>query len=72
MINKHLEIYSCGIIVNIKLTDIKGMITCISIKFDKVQYEISYFYLGEQKIVWLDENEFETNENKYKIGFKKT
>ena len=48
------------------------MITCISIKFDKVQYEISYFYLGEQKIVWLDENEFETNENKYKIGFKKT
>jgi hypothetical protein len=65
-----IELYSCGTIVKIKLTDIQGMITCASIRFDRVQYEVSYFYSGEQKTLWLNENEFDTETNKQKIGFK--
>ena len=59
----------CGSIVKTKLSNIEGMITCQSIRFDKVQYEISYFNNGEQRTVWMNENEFETNIEKQVIGF---
>jgi hypothetical protein len=35
-----------------------------------VQYEISYFNSGDQKTVWMNEKEFETNVEKRAVGFK--
>ena len=61
--------FPCGAMVKTKLSNIEGMITCQSIRFDKVQYEISYFNNGEQKTVWMNENEFETNTERKMIGF---
>ena len=60
----------CETIVKSKYGNIEGMITCQNIRFDKVQYEISYFNDGEQKTVWMNEGEFETDVKKQSIGFK--
>jgi len=64
-----MEIYECGTEVDIRLSNIKGMITCASIRFDSVQYEIKYFYEGEEHTTWLNEKEFKTDATKQKIGF---
>ena len=67
-----MEIYSCGIEVETKIGQIIGVITCASIRFDKLTYEISYFYQGEYKTVWLNEAEFITSEKeKQVVGFLK-
>lgn len=67
-----MEVFQCGIYVIIKLVNIKGIITCCSIRFDKVTYEITYFIGGEQKAIWVNENEFDIENPKIqKIGFKK-
>jgi hypothetical protein len=65
-----LEIYKCGNEVTLK-DEIYGIITSINIRFNHVQYEISYMIKGEYKISWFEECEFKTNYNKIKIGFKK-
>lgn len=67
-----LKIIDCGTCVITKSQGIDAIITAINIRFEKVQYEISYFYNGDYKSVWLNENEFEfeTKEAKNKIGFK--
>lgn len=67
-----MEIYKCGTLVTVKLANIKGMITCCSIRFDKVNYEITYFEGLLQRTIWVYETEFELNESEtQKIGFKK-
>jgi hypothetical protein len=65
-----ISLIPCGIIVKSRYGNIEGMITCQNIRFDKVQYEISYFNNGEQKTVWMNEGEFETDIKKQWIGFK--
>jgi hypothetical protein len=48
------------------------MITCYSVRFDKVTYEITYYEGLLQRAIWMNENEFELNEPEVqKIGFKK-
>ncbi len=67
-----MEVFKCGVYVIIKLANIKGLITCCSIRFDKVSYEITYFIGGEQKTIWVNQNEFEIEDSEtLKIGFKK-
>lgn len=68
---KLITCFACGSIVKTKLSKIEGMITCQSIRFDKIQYEISYFLNGEQKTIWMNENEFEVNIEREIIGFIK-
>ena len=70
MSKKIISLFPCGIKVRMILSGIEGMITCSSIRFDKVQYEVSYFIEGKHETVWMNENEFETNNQKVKIGFK--
>lgn len=65
-----LFLFPCGAMVKSKYGSIEGMITAQSIRFDKVQYEISYFNSGDQKTVWMNEEEFETNVEKRAVGFK--
>ena len=65
-----LFLFPCGATVKTKYGAIDGMITAQSIRFDKVQYEISYFNSGDQKTIWMNENEFETNAEKRAVGFK--
>lgn len=68
-----MEVLKCGSIVITKIAGIRGMITCVSIRFDKITYEITYFSDSEQRTIWMDVNEFEIEEiEKIKIGFKKT
>lgn len=66
-----LFLFPCGILVRSKYGNIEGMITAQSLRFDKVQYEVSYFNNGEQKAIWMNENEFTTDVKKYAIGFVK-
>ena len=66
------EIHKCGMQVIVKLANIKGIITCCAIRFDKITYEITYYNGLEQETIWAHESEFETNEpESQKIGFKK-
>ncbi len=65
-----VEVFASGTMVKTKLGSITGMITASVIRFDKSQYEISYFHDGEEKIVWMNEAQFTTEANKLKIGFK--
>ena len=67
-----METVKCGTLVIIKLANIKGMITCMSLRFDKVTYEITYWDGADQKTIWVNENEFEVSAPELtKIGFKK-
>lgn len=67
-----MQVHKCGAKVAISLNhDSDGLITAISIRFERVSYEVSYFNAGEYKQVWLDECEFTIlNGDKQKIGFK--
>jgi len=65
-----LKLYPCGTIVTIKLTKIEGIITCQSIRFDKVNYEITYYVNDEQRTILANEAEFETSAIKQPIGFQ--
>lgn len=68
---RHISIYRCGETVKTKNGGVEGMITCSSIRFDRVQYEISYFLLGDQKTIWMHEEEFTIASKKtVSIGFK--
>ena len=67
-----MDTIKCGTLVIIKLANIKGMITCMSLRFDKVSYEITYFDGADQKCIWANEQEIEvTSPEITKIGFKK-
>lgn len=68
---KEIKIYNCGTEVITKIGKVKAIITAVSIRFGRVQYEISYFNNGERKDPWLNENEFTTSAVKnLSIGFK--
>jgi len=66
-----MNLIKCGTEAKTKLAGMDAIVTAISIRFNRATYELSYFYNGEYKTVWLDESEFETSKNKKcKIGFK--
>lgn len=65
-----IEYYQCGTMVIISIGKTEGMITGVNIRFDSISYEITYFYDGEHKTVWLREQEF-TTEGIKKIGYLK-
>ena len=62
--------FPCGISVKSKIGYVEGIITAVSIRFDNIQYEVSYFTDNEYKSAWLNESEFTTENQKHSIGFK--
>jgi len=67
-----METIKCGTLVVMKLANIQGMITCVSLRFDRVIYEVTYYVGAEQETIWVNENEFDTTTPELiKIGFKK-
>lgn len=66
-----MEILKCGLEVELKNTKIIAIITACCIRFDKVNYEVSYFNGLEYKSIWVNEKEFNA-ENKLtdKLGYK--
>jgi hypothetical protein len=68
-----MEVIKCGTEVVTKIEGVHAIITCASIRFDKIQYEISYFRGGVYYSAWVSEGEFnEVSEvEKTNIGFKK-
>lgn len=66
-----MNVYKCGEKATPKCHQVTCMITCVTIRFDKVTYELSYFQHGEQKTVWMHEEEFDiTVEKELNVGFK--
>lgn len=65
-----ITLIPCGTVVKTKVGEIKGMITCQAIRFDRVTYEISYFTNSEQKLIWMHEDEFYTDVQREQIGFR--
>ena len=68
-----MKVIPCGTIVTLKLNEeIKGMITALQVRFDRLQYEVAYEIAGEYKYLWVNEAEFELKDkNQFnEIGFK--
>lgn len=67
-----IKVIPCGTMVEIILLKMKAMITGITIRFNAVAYEVSYFHDGEYQNVWLHESQFtiEQNIESREIGFK--
>jgi hypothetical protein len=68
-----MSFYACGTRVKCEIAPIAGMITQISLRFEKIAYEITYFDSGEFKTTWMNEKEFSvvgTTVEKTLIGFK--
>lgn len=62
----------CGTLVEVSYSpEIKGMITAQFVRFDMVQYEISYFVGGDKVVIYLNENEFKIQSHPQEIGFSK-
>lgn len=62
------KVFECGTKAITITGKIEGIITGISIRFDKVSYEFSYFYNGDYKSVFLNENEFSVVVDTKKAG----
>jgi hypothetical protein len=64
-------VYPCGTMISTKLGGITGMVVGISVRFDKVQYEIQYIKDGEGKDIWMNEAQFNTTDKveKIKLGY---
>lgn len=68
-----VTLLSCGTIIKTKIGKIEGMITCQSLRFGQVQYEISYFINNEQKKIWMTEHEFDMISGNHQIiGFARS
>ncbi len=68
---KSLSVIPCGTSVTIASGSQEATITCSAIRFDKITYELTYFYQGEYKTAWCHESEFHTQNTKNdRIGFK--
>jgi hypothetical protein len=66
-----MTLIKCGTKALTKMGHIEGIVTAISIRFNRAQYELSYFHNGEYKTMWMDESEFDVDINeKVTIGFK--
>ena len=64
------KLIPCGTLVELIYSpDIKGMITAHFIRFDTIQYEVSYFIGGDKIMVYLNENEFKVQLQPKEIGF---
>lgn len=69
---KSLFVIPCGTSVTIASGSLEATVTCAAIRFDKITYELTYFYQGDYKTAWCHESEFHTvNVKKDRIGFKK-
>ena len=63
-------VIKCVTLVTTVLSNTQGFITAVTIRFDRVVYEITYWNNGEFKTVWMNEGEFETTvESMRRIGF---
>lgn len=67
-----LTVVPCGTKVSSILGNVEGIITAISIRFNRASYEVSYFAGHDYKQIWMDEQEFKYTTKKETIGFKKT
>lgn len=64
-----MDIIKCG--TKATVSGMECNVVACEIRFDKVTYQLAYFYQGEYKTMWLHESEFEAVEHKkQKIGFK--
>ena len=68
------EVYKCGTEVKAKGLQADPIITCVSIRFGAIQYELSYFYNGKEETVWMREEQFEASNRaeKEKFGYKQS
>jgi hypothetical protein len=64
-------IYKCGTNVLTVVGNKSGIISEVSIKYNIIQYNISYYEGNEFKSVWLPEQELIVNGEKQRIGYKK-
>jgi len=46
--------YPCGTQVTVTLGGFRGIITCISIRFGNVTYEVSYYIAQELRTIWVN------------------
>jgi len=69
--DKPIKCVPCGTIVRAVYGNIEGMVTCISIRFGRVSYEVSYFNNGDSKTVWMHESEFSAVNERISVGFNK-
>lgn len=66
-----VDVIPCGTIVKTTIGGIVGMITGVCIRFDDIQYEISYFAADEEKCIWMRPQQFVTDQLRPSIvGFK--
>ena len=66
-----MMVYPCGTEVILKrVPEIPGNITAIQIRFDYVQYEVTYYVQGVQHKILVDENEIIKDSKKQKLGYK--
>ena len=65
-----IKLLPCGILVNIKLSKIEGIITAQVIRFNHIRYEITYYINGEQYIIFCAEEELIINNKIKKVGMK--
>lgn len=67
---KAIKIIKCGTMVTTVIGKIQGQITGVNIRFDRIQYEISYYNNGEIQTQWMNENEFNCNQStKQTLGY---
>ena len=67
---RQIKLYPSGTRVRTSIGQIEAMITAACIRFSSVSYEITYFYDGEQRTVWMNEAEFSTSGKMVVVGFK--
>ena len=66
-----MNIHKCGSEIRTKFGNHNGIITAVCIRFQSIQYEVTYYFQGDYKVVWMNECEFFVDkENKSGIGFK--
>jgi hypothetical protein len=65
-----MKLYPCGTEVEIIVSNMRGMVTCAAIRFDRVIYEVAVFCDGKHETIWMNEGEFKTKAKKITIGFK--
>lgn len=64
-----MKVIPCGTHITIKLNSVEGIITAVSIRFNAIAYEISYFSGNDYKQIWLNDAEFTALVKKKQIGF---
>lgn len=67
-----MEVIPCGVEVILKRAEYSGVITGISIRDNRVTYEVSYYESGTYKNNWYCDYEFSIDKEQSKriIGFK--